>query len=750
MALSSLFAELARAEPVAPPVDPYREGDRVGRFRLLREIGRGGFGMVFEALDEVLGRRVAFKALAPRLGQRSRPVDDLLLREAEAVARLTHPNIVVVHDFGRAEAGPYLIMELLPGESLQARLRRSRLSLAESMDLAVQMARGLESAHASGVLHRDLKPANVFLTRDGQVKLLDFGLALLGLAAGGAAGTPGYVAPEQWRGEPHGPSADVYGAAIILLEMLTGARPSQASEEGAAGRATRPGLEIPGAPPELALLLAAATDQDPRRRPTDGRAWLAELVAVRNGLEFPAAPVPVALAVLPFAEHGVDGGVADGLLEVLLSRLSRVTALRVTARSTSLAYRDTRKPPAVLGTELGVQLVLAGGLARRGPTIQVFAELLDTASSSLRWSGTWSLSPSDPYDGLEAIGEEVAQGLVERLAAEDRRRVPGARGAASQALASYLRGQFLLAIRTPASFQAALAEFRAAEAVDPSYAAPHVGMAYVHIMSGIYGFEPPIQAFSRATAHVDGALARDVDSGEALGAKAAVQLFHERTFEEAERTARRALALNPSFGFTRLVLADVLWTLGRGEEALQQIRSAVRLDPVDRGMNMNLGEFLNLADRHDEAILVLERLIELDAGFVPGRARLAKALAFGGRHPEAAEVLSTLRAGAPEPVLLDAAAVVHGLAGARAGAREALAGLERLAGAGRAVGWSLAQGWAAVGDADAAAAWLGRALEAGEPSVVMAHQFPTTRAIRTAPAMASVLERIGIPGHARA
>jgi serine/threonine protein kinase len=174
-------------------------GQRVGKFEILGEVGRGGFGVVYEARDVELGRSVAFKALRPGAGAR---VDTSLLAEAEVAARFSHPNIVQLHDYGRWEGGGFLILELLRGEPLSARLARGRLPLREAVRIARDVALALAHAHAKGVVHRDLKPGNVFLAEDGTVKVLDFGLALVLGRSSSWGATPAYASPEQMRGEP--------------------------------------------------------------------------------------------------------------------------------------------------------------------------------------------------------------------------------------------------------------------------------------------------------------------------------------------------------------------------------------------------------------------------------------------------------------------------------------------------------------------------------------------------------------------
>ncbi len=288
--LTALLRELART-PEAAPGDAWaaalHPGLVVGRFELVRELGRGGFGIVYEARDRQLGRRVAFKAVR-RGGAFDAAGDEWLFREAEAAAQLSHPHIVQLYDAGAWEGGPYLIYELLRGEGLETRLQRGALPAAEALQLAVEVARALAHAHEAGVVHRDLKPSNVFLTDDG-AKVLDFGLAhVLGAADRLEGGTARYMAPEQARRAAPDPRMDVFSAAVVLRE--TGLGPGLPDE-----RCRRP-APLPGAPASLSALLARALGDDPAGRPARGREWLAALLAAQREAEAAPGPSPMSRA----------------------------------------------------------------------------------------------------------------------------------------------------------------------------------------------------------------------------------------------------------------------------------------------------------------------------------------------------------------------------------------------------------------------------------------------------------------------
>jgi Tol biopolymer transport system component len=284
--ISVLLRELVRAPPSVDEGErgapPLRAGSVVGRFELLREVGRGGFGVVYEARDSELGRTVAFKAV--RAGARLDLREERLLLEAEAAARCSHPNIVTLHDVGRSEHGPYLVLEFLRGTSLARRLEPGPLPLREALRVAVEVARGLAHAHAHGVVHRDLTPGNVFLCEDGQVKVLDLGMAHAFGRPRAAGGTRPYMAPEQLAGAPEDERTDVFALGVVLYRMLTGALPFPGEgQRSARGGAPAPRLEVPAAP-ALGSLVARMLTQEPAARLRDCGVALAELERIAAAL----------------------------------------------------------------------------------------------------------------------------------------------------------------------------------------------------------------------------------------------------------------------------------------------------------------------------------------------------------------------------------------------------------------------------------------------------------------------------------
>jgi hypothetical protein len=312
--LTSLIEQVVRG--AAPQTaegswtDGMRAGTVIGRYELVREVGRGGFGVVWEARDRDLGRTVAFKALRGR-GEAAR--EKRLLAEAEVAARLSHPNIVTVLDVGRSDQGVYLVQEYLTGQPLSRRLETVALPLREALHIGVELARGLAHAHAHGVVHRDLKPENVQLCEDGQVKLLDLGMAAALGRRKLEGGTPAFMAPEQADGAPEDERTDVYALGVLLYRMLTGVAPVEVGPTGRPRSISR-GLEVAAAP-TLGLLVESMLARSPTDRPRDAGAVLEALEEIEAALPREAGRTGLAARVRRGPRvRWVLAGVVAGLL----------------------------------------------------------------------------------------------------------------------------------------------------------------------------------------------------------------------------------------------------------------------------------------------------------------------------------------------------------------------------------------------------------------------------------------------------
>ncbi|MCM2334775.1 MAG: protein kinase, partial [Anaeromyxobacteraceae bacterium] len=645
--LTALLHELAGAP------DAKREGSwgdalvagaTIGRFQLLREVGRGGFGVVWEARDLQLGRSVAFKAV--RAGGREELREERLLREAEAAARLSHPNLVTLHDVGSAPQGAYLVMELLRGQTLAERLLLGPAAPREAVRIATEVAKGVAHAHAAGVIHRDLKPANVFLCEDGRVKVLDFGLAHAFGRRRAEGGTSGYMAPEQAEGAPEDERTDVYALGVILFELLTGERP--AGGASAPGRAAR--LDVAGLP-ALGAIVARMLSPRPVDRPRDGAAVLAALTALSRELEqdpsSASGPVrqlrpgwarlalvagggvlaaaAVALATAWWVsgrapEAGAGGRITvavadvanqtgdpelDGLSGLLITsleqsrRLSVLTRVRMVDLLRQLGRTNVAVVDEAVGRDLarvaGVRALVVATLRRFDQVYALEMKVLDPATSeylfTLKEQGTGKASIPALVDRLS---EEARQRLRETPAevAASRVRVADATTASFTAYQHYFRGdQLKEAIR----YDAAIEAYRQALAADPAFTLAHYRISYLGQFTGMPE-EEQRREIQAALAGVD-----RVPERERLHIQA-WQAHLDGRDDEAHRLYAQAVERYPQDKEAQFMAGDLYLHSGKVKEALPYFERAAALDPAWEPGQMHLADCLAELGRTDDLL----------------------------------------------------------------------------------------------------------------------------------------------------
>jgi serine/threonine protein kinase/tetratricopeptide (TPR) repeat protein len=416
-------------------------GQALGPYRVLEQLGAGGMGEVYRARDPRLGRDVAIKVL-PR--QFAADADRLrrFEQEARAASALNHPNILVVHDVGTHEGAPFLVTELLEGESLRERLRGGALPVRQAVDIATEIAHGLAAAHDHGIVHRDLKPDNVFVTRDGRAKILDFGLVKQVAAlpadqqtesptqgvpevtrAGVLLGTVGYISPEQIRGEPADSRSDIFGFGCVLYEMLSGRKafekPTGVETLTAILKEEPPPLVPPSgsAPASLGRIVRRCLEKRPEDRFPSAHELGLALEPVAETLRTDrsqAGPPPKSVVVLPFENLSPDpenAYFADGLTEELIANLSKVPALRVISRTSAMLLKGSRKDVPTIARELNVRYVLEGSVRRAGNSLRITAQLIDAASDVHVWAENYKGTLDDVF----AIQEKVSRAIVEAL-----------------------------------------------------------------------------------------------------------------------------------------------------------------------------------------------------------------------------------------------------------------------------------------------------------------------------------------------
>ena len=647
--------------PLSPDTD-------LGPYRIVEAIGAGGMGEVYRARDTRLERDVAVKILPAHLADDE---DGLARfeRETKAVAALSHPNILAIHDVGRHEGVPFAVMELLEGETLRERLEKGALPVSKALELALETTRGLAAAHAKGIIHRDVKPGNLFITSDGHLKILDFGLArsTTGLEsssdgsavtsarpteAGTILGTIGYMSPEQVRGQTTDARSDIFSLGAVVYEMLTSRRAfkGETTADTMTAILSADPSEIRSArtviPPQISRILRRTLEKKPDERFQSARDLGFALEAVSDvdaalSSGEPGAGPP-SIAVLPFTDMSAQKDqdyFCEGMAEDILNALTGIEGLEVAARSMAFRFKGGEHDLREVGDALDVKTVLEGSVRTAGNRLRVTAQLNSVDSGHQIWSRRYDRELDDVF----AIQDEIATDIVEALRSElgDAEAPRIVRQTENQeAYLLYLRGRHHWLTRSKGALVKAMEYFQQAIESDPNYALAHTGLADLYSIEGLYSYLPEDVAFTRARASAERALAINdhlADSHRSLGI---IRLYNDWDWDDALRALERSVELDPMNATSHLWLANVMGALGRSPEAVASARRAQALDPLDLFTNALMGAHLAFAGRPDEAVIECKKALDLDANYLPGLYFLGDAHASGGRLDEAITVLA--------------------------------------------------------------------------------------------------------------
>ena len=557
-------------------------GTRLGFHEILAPLGAGGMGEVYRARDRKLDRDVAIKVLPQSVAGQP----DTLLRferEAKAVAALSHPNILSIFDFGNQDGIAYAVMELLEGETLRGKLDAGPIPQKQAVEYALQIARGLSAAHERGVVHRDLKPENLFVSREGHLKILDFGLAkrVESVAPGQETsaptgsghtepgtvmGTTGYMSPEQVKGLPVDHRSDIFSFGTVLYEMLSGRKAfkKETNAETMAAILLREPPEMSESgrniSPALDRVVKHCLEKDRDHRFQSARDIAFNLSeqfspAVTSGLREAAPPVSAAsfsVAVLPFKAGGGDAdaaALADGLTEEIVTGLSRFRYLSVVSSASATRREGEPGDEKAPGARLGARYVLEGSLRMGGSAVRVSAQLVDTQTGARLWAETYNRDLQS--SSIFAVQDDVAGRIVATVADSYGVLVQAMSSASRQkddARLTPVEWQFqyfaYLAQFTPATHAALRTRLEAAVERDDRQTDLWACLAGIYADEYAFGFSDDKTALDRALAAARRAVELDRANQFALVALARAHFFRQDISAFAP-AAERAMALNP-------------------------------------------------------------------------------------------------------------------------------------------------------------------------------------------------------------
>jgi serine/threonine-protein kinase len=738
----------------------------LGRYRLVERIGEGGMGEVWKAHDANLDRIVAIKMLL-RGALGDAMARERFRREALALSRLSHPGVATVFDFDTQDGYDFLVMEYVPGGTLESRLATGPLPLDRVFHLGTAIADALDNAHRQGVLHRDLKPGNVLLTADGHPKILDFGLALLltgGMSTGRmtqrgtAIGTLPYMAPEQLFGEADDARTDVYALGIMLFEMATGRLPFDKDRPEALMFAiintAAPSVSSirPDAPATLDRLVGECLHKDPAYRPASAALVGDTLRRIRDGVPTvtsipPASGAIRAIAVLPFRNVSRDPAqeyFADGMTEAIISDLARIRALRVISRTSAMQYKGTTLSLPEIARELNVDAVLEGSALLLGNRVRLSVQLISARTDEMLWADRYDRELEDVLGLQSELAETVAREIAIKLTPMEATQLAQRHAVNPEAHLEFLKSRHSYFAASPQAVEVGLRHARRALELDPTLAPAWSALADCHFFRASRGMAPSAEAFAEGTAAAEKALELDPSLADAHAALGVIR-SHSGDLAGGLRALQKAIELNPGLAPAHDRLGRVLYAYGRHAEAIAAMQKAVSLDPLSMFIRTGAGDAHYFAREYEKSVVHYRMALELDPRFDGAHTDLARSLEALGRFDEARaeyEEGRRLSGGVAGPSF--GLAHVEAASGNTAEARRILAELTEARSRRVVSAWGIAAVHACLGDVDEAFRWLDTAIEERASGLILLRVHPRLDPIRTDPRYLALVRRLGL------
>jgi serine/threonine protein kinase/tetratricopeptide (TPR) repeat protein len=641
-------------------------GQTISHYKILEKLGEGGMGVVYKAEDTRLKRTVALKFLSSQsLGTPDEKTR--FVHEAQAAAALDHPNICTVYEIDEVEGHTFIAMAYVDGQSLREKTEPGPLKLEEALSVAIDVAQGLQEAHEKDIVHRDIKSANVMVTKKGQAKITDFGLAKLAgstrvTKTGTSVGTAAYMSPEQARGEDVDQRTDIWSLGVVLYEMLAGRLPFRGDHEQAVTyqivhEDPEPITAIrTGVPMELERIANKCLEKEASNRYQHVDEVLVDLGRVKKAptpkpkknlfkYAIPASVVVLAavllfifnpfqseitpdqrtgsvkIAVLPFENLGAaeDEYFADGITDEITSRLAVIQGLAMISRTSAIQYKNTDKGLREIGQELGVDYILEGTIRwdKRGEheRVRITPQLINVSDDFHLWAENYEREIEAIFEVQADIASQIAEALDITLLGAERQTLEAKPTENLEAYQAYLRG---LGYRwgtdlSKEKIQLGIQMFERAVELDPGFALSFAVLSEAHSSMYHFGYDGTEERLLRAKAVVDKALELQPELPEAHLALAWYhywgRLDYERALEELA-IAERGL---PNDVRNRLLTAAIWRRQGKFEAAVDHFEEAFELSPQDARIAFNIGDSYRALRRYAEA----DRYYDLSISLAP-------------------------------------------------------------------------------------------------------------------------------------
>ncbi|RPI65571.1 MAG: hypothetical protein EHM47_18635, partial [Ignavibacteriales bacterium] len=569
-------------------------GQTVSHYKIIEKLGEGGMGVVYKAKDSKLDRLVAIKFLTSG-SSNNEENKARFIQEAKAAASLNHPNILSIYEIDKDEKNQFIVMEFIEGDVLKSLLKAGKsVSLDQAISWVIQTAKGLKVAHDRNIVHRDIKSENLMITKDGQVKIMDFGIAKLkgssGLTKTGmSVGTLSYMSPEQVQGIGVDQRSDIWSLGVVFYELLTGELPFKTEHDAALiymisnEDVTPPSSLDRKIPNQIDTITRKMLDKDWSLRYQNLNDFINDIEAVKKELETSSQKdKKKAIAVLPFDNISPDKDsdyFSDGLTDEIIANLARLKDMRVISRTTSIQYKKTNKDIKTIGRELGARYIMEGSVRKFQDNLRITAQLIDVETDEQLWVGTYKGTLADVFDIQEQVSKQIVDALMVKLSPTEKVVLTKRPTLNPEAFDCYLRARDFLYHFNRNSLSFSMQLFQKAIELDPRYADAYAGLAHSYAAS--------YQFIERNETLLDKAIE--------LSLKA---LMYDNSLPEA---------------YDSLSLA--YYNKGLFDEGITASKKAIELDQNNFLGYWMLGRIYVAIDRIKEAIVVFNKVIELNPNF---------------------------------------------------------------------------------------------------------------------------------------
>jgi eukaryotic-like serine/threonine-protein kinase len=781
-------------------------GQFFGRYRIDALLGVGGMGKVYRAWDPLLQCTVAVKLIHGN-GLASGSSLATILQEARIASALNHPNICAIKDVVEADGEAGIVMEYVEGQPLSKLIPEKGMSSETVLKYGAEIADAVAHAHDHGIIHRDLKSANIVVTRDGRIKLLDFGLsqfvgdarfeeALPGVKsstqASSAAGTLDYAAPEVLLGAKPDHRSDIWSLGVVAYEATTGKLPfvgETAWEVASAILRDAPPPLPPKVTPGLQAIILHCLAKDPKQRYQKCGEVRAALEALRSTRErkrprfslqiritvgaiavliaaagaglfstFGHSPA-ASVAVLTLAGDPATEYMRQGLTESITDNLSQTPKLKV------YHYNGKEQDPKKVGAELGVKTVLMGKLAQQGDQLSINVELVDVDDGHQIWGTHYEQEKSQVVILQEQISREIAGNLSLHMSSGERQellnRFADRYPENSTAYQEYLQGRYYWSRRSAGGLQLAVQHFQQAIQQDPNFALAYTGLADSYAFSTLIGGPeavPPVQAMPQAKAAAARALQLNPSLAEAHTSMGHALQNFDWDWRGAEREFREAIKLNLNYANAHHWYAFLLMQTGRRDEAIKEALQAEQLAPFEPPIIAGVCRQYYLARLFDLAVQECRKTIDIDPSYVPGRIELGMAYEAKGMYREALaeymharqsiQILASLLGNPSAGTSPSVEALIghaYAMSGDTARAQEQLNNLVSMARQRYVAPSYMAIICAALGRKDDAFNWLNQSYAMRSEHLLYLKVEPAVDPLRSDPRFATLVHRVGLP-----